>query len=91
MCTGQEVEAFLSGCAQNVHVSCPRPVWLCGLTGQNSAVFQIAMYLCERHMDTARLSVSLLKLLMQFYFDAKVPEAVLATSCSVSEIDHDIH
>ena len=41
----------------------------------------------ERHMDTARLSVSRLKLLIQFCFDAKVPQAVLATSCSVPEID----
>ena len=53
----------------------------------DSAAFRIAMHLCERHMDTARLSVSLLKLLMQFCFDAKVPKAVLATSCSVPEID----
>ena len=46
------------------------------LQGRNhSAAFQQAMHLCRRH--TARLSVSLLKLLMQFCFDAKAPKVVL--------------
>ena len=85
---GKKLELFFQGAPSTFMFHVHELFGFVVSQGRNdSAAFHKAMHLCERHMDTARLSVSLLKLLMQFCFDAKVPKAVVATSCSVPEID----